>query len=151
MKRFGLIILFSAVSYVLPGCSKATSNTSGSTASRPDAEFITMAEIDAQDFRTAYDVVQRLRPTWLTKRASTPTRIGVRVDASGGVQTEAGSGIVVYLDNTRLGGVDALRDITVGGVGSIQYMDAAKATASLPGIGSSSVSGAIVVHTRTAR
>ncbi|HEY3133747.1 MAG TPA: hypothetical protein VGJ47_03885 [Gemmatimonadaceae bacterium] len=148
MNRFGLIVLFSAFTCVVPGCSQATSNASQSPTTKADPELITMAEIEAQNFRNAYDVIQRLRPSWLTKRAGTPTRIGVRVGGGGGVQTDSGSGLVAYLDNTRLGGLDALRDITPDGIGSIQYMDAATATASLPGVGSSSVSGAIVVHTR---
>jgi len=129
------------------GCSTAT--TSGSSSpTKSDAELISIGEINSQNFRNAYEVVQRLRPTWLTKNGA-PTRLGMTVGGGGGVQTDPGSGVLVYLDNTRLGGVNALRDITVAGIGSIEYMDAAKATARLPGIGSSAVSGAIVVHSRT--
>lgn len=106
-----------------------------------------MAEVSAQNFRNAYEAVERLRPEWLRKRDAT-TRMGMTVRGSTGVQTDAGSGLVAYLDNTRLGSVEALRDITAAGIGSIQYMDAAKATARLPGLGSSSISGAIVVHSR---
>ncbi len=129
------------------GCSAATTSAS-SSATKSDAEVVSVAEIRSQDFRNAYEVVQRLRPTWLTKNTA-PTRLGMTVGGGGGVQTDSGSGLLVYLDNTRLGGVNALRDITVAGIGSIEYMDAAKATATLPGIGSSAVSGAIVVHSRT--
>ena len=129
------------------GCSAATSGASSSSTTKADPDLITVAEINSQSFRNAYEVVQRLRPTWLTKNAA-PTRLGMNVGGGGGVQTDSGSGLLAYLDNTRLGGVNALRDITAAGLGSIEYMDAAKATARLSGIGSSAVSGAIVVHSR---
>jgi hypothetical protein len=67
-----------------------------------------------------------------------------------GVQpTSSGGGLVVYLDNTRMGGPEALRDLPATSVSSLQYMDAATATAKLPGIGSSIVTGAIVATSRT--
>jgi len=85
------------------GCSTAT--TSGSSSpTKSDAELISIGEINSQNFRNAYEVVQRLRPTWLTKNGA-PTRLGMTV--GGGVQTDPGSGVLVYLDNTRLGGVNA--------------------------------------------
>jgi hypothetical protein len=54
--------------------------------------------------------------------------------------------LVVYLDNARLGGIEQLRELTVGGIESIEFMDAAKAAAYLPGLGSSVIVGAVVVH-----
>lgn len=128
------------------GCSAATTKSS-SASTKADPELITTAEISAQNFRNAYEAVERLRPEWLRKRDAA-TRMGMTVRGGAGVQTDAGSGLVAYLDNTRLGGVEGLRDISAAGIASIQYMDAAKATAQLPGLGSSSISGAIVVHSR---
>jgi hypothetical protein len=55
----------------------------------------------------------------------------------------------VYLDNARMGGPEALRDMSASSIQSLQYMDAATATAKLPGIGSSIVSGAIVATSRS--
>ena len=129
-------------------CASAGSNASGSNA-KVKENMIATAEFSGQNFRNAYEVVQRLRPSWLTNKANAPTRMGMTVSGRAGVQGDAGSGLVVFLDNTRMGGPDALRDITSDGIGSIEYMDASMATAKLPGLGSSSVSGAIVVHSRT--
>ncbi len=60
----------------------------------------------------------------------------------------SGSGLVVYLDNARMGGVDALRQLNTSAIESLRFMDAATATATLPGLGSSVIAGAIVVRTR---
>jgi hypothetical protein len=60
----------------------------------------------------------------------------------------AGSGLVVYLDNARMGGVEALRQLNTGAIESLRFMDAANATARLPGLGSSVISGAIVAQSR---
>jgi hypothetical protein len=112
---------------------------------KSDPDVITTSEIEFQNFRDAYDIVQRLRPTWFTRKSgsSTARRMGVSVSSS-----SIGAGLLVYLDNARLGGVDALRQLSASSIGSLQFMDAATATATLPGIGSSVISGAIVVRTR---
>ena len=121
-------------------------------------DLITTAEIDAGNFRDAYDVVQRLRPTWFTKaRASSSGSLsGTQVSASGGgmsgvMAPSSGGGLVVYLDNTRMGGPEALRDMPATSVSSLRYMDAATATAKLPGLGSSIITGAIVASARSGR
>jgi hypothetical protein len=141
----------------------ACASTGGTTGSpgakaKSNPDVITTAEIDAGNFRDAYDVVQRLRPTWFTKaRASTSGSLsGTQVAGSGGgmwgVQpTSSGGGLVVYLDNTRMGGPEALRDLPATSISSLQYMDAATATAKLPGLGSSIITGAIVASARSGR
>lgn len=127
-------------------CSASSGATpSSSTTPRPDPDRITTSEIDSQNFRDAYDIVQQLRPVWFTRKSgsSTARRIGVSTSSSA-----IGAGLLVYLDNARLGGVEALRQLSASAIGSLQFMDAATATATLPGIGSSVVSGAIVVRMR---
>ena len=120
---------------------------------RTNPDLITKAEIDAGGFRDAYDVVQRLRPTWFTKAKSSSAQSMGGIQVSGGnsgVQSSStGAGLLVYLDNTRMGGTDALRDIPATSITALQYMDAATATARLPGIGSTVISGAIVATSRT--
>jgi len=132
----------------------AAGSSSAKVKSNPDV--ITTAEIDAGNFRDAYDVVQRLRPTWFTKaRASSSGSLsGTQVSGSAGgmsgVQpTSGGGGLVVYLDNARMGGPEALRDLPATSISSLQYMDAATATAKLPGLGSSIITGAIVASARS--
>jgi hypothetical protein len=123
------------------------------TKTNPD--FIARSEIDAATFRDAYDIVQRLRPNWFTKsRASSAgslsgTQVAGSSGSMSGVQPSGGGGsLVVYLDNSRMGGPEALRDMSASSISSLQYMDAATATAKLPGIGSTIVSGAIVATSR---
>ena len=149
MKRFVLLPISLAILGGSLACASAGTNAEPSKA-KTDANLITNAEFSGQNFRNAYDIVQRLRPNWLTKKEqSAPTRMGMTVSGGSAVQGDAGSGLVVYLDHSRMGGPDALRDITTDGIGSLEYMDASTATAKLPGLGSSSVSGAIVIHSRT--
>ena len=135
------------------GSSGGTATAAATTKTNPD--FIAKSEIDAATFRDAYDIVQRLRPNWFTKsRASSGgslsgTQVAGSSGSMSGVQPNSGSGtLVVYLDNSRMGGPEALRDMSASSISSLQYMDAATATAKLPGIGSTIVSGAIVATSR---
>jgi hypothetical protein len=122
------------------GCS-ASSGATPKTSSKPkvDPDLISTAEIDSQTFRDAYDVVQKLRPTWFTRKTggSSARRMGT-----------SGSGLVVYLDNARMGGVEALRQLNTAAIESLRFMDASIATATLPGLGSSVIAGAIVARSR---
>ena len=122
------------------GCSASPAATP-KTSSQPktDPDVISTAEIDSQSFRDAYDVVQRLRPSWFTRKSggSSARRMGT-----------SGSGLVVYLDNARMGGVEALRQLNTSAIESLRFMDAAIATATLPGLGSSVIAGAIVARSR---
>ena len=123
------------------------------SAAKTNPNLITSTEINAASFRNLYDVVQRLRPNWFTKASTAGSQtMGISVSRSGagtaGAQTSGGSGLLVYLDNTRMGGIEALRDLTPGGIESLEFMDASTAQAKLPGIGSSVIGGAIVAHSR---
>jgi len=144
---------------ILAACaSSGTSDTGTATAVpkiKTNPDFIATAEIDAGTFRDAYDIVQRLRPNWFTKaRASSGgslsgTQVAGASGSMSGVQPNSSNGaLVVYLDNHRMGGPEALRDMSASAISSLQYMDAAAATAKLPGIGSSVISGAIVATSR---
>lgn len=81
-----------------------------------------------------YDVVQRLRPQWLTGTSAS--------NFSGG-----GQAIVVYQNNTQLGGLDALRQLSPGYAETMRFLDGSEASNTLPGLGSRRVAGAIVVVT----
>ena len=131
------------ITYGALGCSSATKTTSATP--KIDQDVITTAEIDSQPFRDAYDIVQMLRPTWFTRKSggSSARRMGVSTSNSA-----IGAGLVVYIDNSRMGDVEALRQIRPNGIESLRFMDAATATAMLPGIGTSVISGAIVARSR---
>lgn len=84
--------------------------------------------------RNLYDVIQRLQPRWLQVRAG---------DRSFGLTT----GIVVFQDNAYLGDVDALRQISPDVAYELRWLDGATASATLTGLGSQHVAGAIVIST----
>jgi len=127
-------------------CSSASSGAAKSSASpKVDPDVISIAEIDSQPFRDAYDIVQLLRPSWFTRKSGSASsrRMGVSTSNSA-----IGAGLLVYIDNSRMGGVEALRQIRPNSIESLTFMDAATATAKLPGVGMSVISGAIVARSR---
>jgi len=149
-----LLMIAALVACASPGGAAAGDAAKASSPKvRTNPDLITKAEIEAGGFRDAYDIVQRLRPTWFTKAKSSGAQSMGGIQVSGGysgVQSgSTGAGLLVYLDNTRMGGTAALRDIPATSITALQYMDAATATARLPGIGSTVISGAIVATSRT--
>lgn len=108
-------------------CSARTSN-------RPSARqqrLITTEEIDATRYRTAFEVVEALRPQWLQTRGRTSFR--------------AHESVKVYLDDSLLGEPDQLRQITTNSIASIRFMDGTEATTRW---GLDHGHGAIIVSTR---
>jgi len=98
---------------------------------RGSTNVITQEELQEVRGSSVYDAVQELRPRWLRARS------GQSVHGSD-------TGIVVYVGNSRMGGIDELRRHSLDGVRSLQFLDSSTA-ASLPGIGSERVAGAIVI------
>lgn len=92
--------------------------------------FISEAEIRTSDAGNAYELVEMLRPRWL--------RLGS--DRSLRLETV----ILVYQDNVRLGGTEALRDLPLPLIRSLRVLDPAQA-GTLPGLGSQHVDRVIVV------
>lgn len=99
------------------------------------ANVITREELQQLDVRNAYDAIERLRPRWLIVRS------GVR---SFSMETV----VAVFQDESYLGNQEALRQLGVEGIYSIRYLDGPTAKASLPGLGSMHVQGAIIVSLR---
>ena len=97
-------------------------------------EIITREEIQdrAPDAKTAYDVIQRLRPQFLRTRAS------------GSVTSQGTVPIKVYVDGASRGTVIVLRDIQATAVISIFYLDGNDATTRY---GTNHENGAIIVKT----
>ena len=116
---------------VVAGCASTPKGDSGE--SRMD--LLTREQIMETGATNLFDVVNRLRPRWLT----------VRSTRSFSMETE----IVVLQNDMLLGGVDALRQMSPELAFEIQYLDGAAASVSLPGLMSGRhVEGAIVVRTR---
>jgi len=145
MRGFERASIVAVLAAAVVGCASSGTTTNGPAKPRTDPNLITAAEIDSQPFRDAYDVVQRLRPSWYTQKSGTSTARRMGTSSS---NSDIGAGLVVYLDNSRLGEVDALHQLTPNSIQSLQFLDAAAATAMLPGIGTSVISGAIVVRSR---
>lgn len=99
-----------------------------------DPDLIELEEILEAEVRTAYELVDLLRPRWFVSRGPRSLRL----------RTE----IVVYLDGSFMGDVETLRRIPAHTVGSMRALGSAEA-GRLPGIGSRHVERAIMVRTRT--
>ena len=124
----GLFLI--AACLVVSSCS-----TGGSRATRSLPDQLTQAEIDAASAITAFELINRLRPGWL-RPPNTGSLSGIRSQL-----------ILVYLDGQRLGDVHSLRTLSKTGIRSMRWLDAARAAAVLPAIGSDPVAGAIVIST----
>jgi hypothetical protein len=101
---------------------------------RYERDLITAAEIQARapDAKSAYDVVQRLRPSFLRKRPG------------GSLTTKEPAPIQVYVDGTLRGSVYVLRELISQGVIEIRYLNGPDATIRY---GTGHENGAIVVKT----
>ena len=82
----------------------------------PDRGIITQQEITEHKFETLYDAIQALRPNWLQTRGTNSL-------------TQNPTSVQVYLDNTRLGGVETLSTINLSSVVYIRHYDGVEATA----------------------
>lgn len=131
--RLAVALIVTALLFLLTGC--ASTSEQGSTNRRSDV--ITLEELQEVKVNNLYEAIQRLRPRWLQARSqqsfNTPSQI------------------VVYQNQTNLGGFEALRSLGTDAAHSIQFMDGPTAMASLPGLGSMQVMGAIVIHTTAPR
>lgn len=110
------------------GCASA----SAERGTRAHPNLITAEEIAATNLSTALDVVQSLRPNWLRERG--PVSIRYR----------EGSAVTIYVDGTRFGDMDSLKQIRRSSVASMEYLSSSEATFRF---GTNHVGGAILVHT----
>jgi hypothetical protein len=123
------------VAVLLLGAACAGQSRTGSA--RRSQSLITTDEI--LEMRTAgvrdlYELVSRQRPAWLQRRGDRSFQLATTV--------------LVYHNEMRLGGVEALRDYPLQNITSLRYLDSAQAGL-LPGAGSVHVEGAIIITTGT--
>jgi len=116
---------------LLLGCSPPAT-TGESNNPRPDRNVITLPEIQAARTDNVYQLVRVLHPMWLRKRGSDSLRY---------------DGDIVYLNETRLRGPEALRQVETISITSIRYFDPGAANYKF---GSGHHHGAIQVSTRLA-
>lgn len=110
----------------------STNPNRAATGSQRDQTRLTAADIQAADPNlTLYDLISRTRPQWLTKRPG--TALQDQMD------------IVVYRDDIRAGGPQALQEIRLDIVAQVRYLTGPEATGRY---GLNHPHGAIVVTTR---
>jgi hypothetical protein len=85
-------------------------NTQGSTR---NANIITADELNAEPASNLYEAIQRLRPQMLVARSA-----GSGGSSRGGASRATPN---VYRDNTKLGDVNALKDIDIRGIKEVHY------------------------------
>ena len=132
------LLVISAAALVTVGCASAggSSGATQQSASSPSRQrgsrdVITQEEIANTDVQTALDAVRRLRPNFLQTHGGASTSI-----------TQGPQDVVVYVDNTRMGGPSALAQIPINDVKEIQYLNGTDATQRF---GTGHGSGAIIV------
>ena len=110
----------------------STNASSPATGGQRDQSRLSAADIQAADPNlTLYELVSRLRPQWLTRRP--------------GTALQGQMDVVVYRDDIRAGGPEALREIRLDIVSQVRYLTGPEATGRY---GLNHPHGAIVVTTR---
>jgi hypothetical protein len=98
--------------------SASASTTSAQPARRGGPNLITSSEIQSENFRSAHEIIERLRPQMLRGRGSVTLN-----DATG-----SSTNPVVYVDNVSYGPLEALRSIPAMQIREIQYINQSDAT-----------------------
>jgi hypothetical protein len=135
--RIRSLSLLAALSLAIAaGCASAPSGTAGATQastsrSRGSPDRITAEELATLDVQNALQAVQRLRPSFLQNRGGAASSI-----------TQGPVDVVVYVDQTRMGGPNTLSQIPISDVKEIIHLNASDATQRY---GTGHGSGAIVV------
>ncbi|MFO7893403.1 MAG: hypothetical protein R6U63_06715 [Longimicrobiales bacterium] len=133
MKARIAIPLFAILAILLGTACAST----GARGPRQDPDVISREEIRSVEASNLYDVVRRLRPRWLNaERRSGERSFG-----------NVASGVVVYQNRSYLGNLEVLSEWSPEGIYELRWMDGARASASLPGLGSRHVLGAIIIRT----
>jgi hypothetical protein len=103
------------------GCASSPSAASGNVQQTSRAnrsrDRITAEELATIDVQNALQAVQRLRPNFLQTHGGASSSI-----------TRGPQNVVVYVDQTRMGGPGTLADIPITDVKEIQYLNGTDAT-----------------------
>jgi len=111
------------------GCASASSSPSGAGPSGPRSQVITQKEIDRYGAGgTAYDLISKLRPNFLSSRGQTSIYGGTS-PVQGELAPTSGSGqgprgeyyANVYVDGANYGQISSLRNIEAALIGEIRF------------------------------
>jgi hypothetical protein len=127
---------FAALAMIaLTGCA-----SSGVPTNAKNQNVITAEEISRTSATSAYDLIQHLRPNYLRTRGAVHGS-----PSSDGTNHLEAVDVVVYLNETRFGGSEQLRQISFSDIREIRYYGASEATTKW---GTGHSAGAIQVLTR---
>lgn len=102
--------LFGTLSLLALTACASTGTSNSSTAQGGRRDVLTLEQIEATNRQNAYDVVETLRSNWLRPRGQTSLM-------------SQSAQVLVYVDDTRVGGVDQLRSIPAMVINSIRWYD----------------------------
>jgi hypothetical protein len=129
VKKLALLIVAASL-----GCASASSTKS--SAAPTSAKIITLPEIVAAGLgETAYDLIRRLRPNWLTTRGQTSVNNAQAASAYPNV----------YVDGVAYGDINTLRNLNAGQIGEIRFHQAYEAQTTF---GMGNPAGVIAITTR---
>ncbi len=120
---------------------------------RASRNILTLDEIRGSTVSDAYDLIQSLRKDWLVTRGTNSWSETARGTLQGSPAAPSGTivpgrdQIIVYLDDTRIGGVDALHDVSASLLTRAEFLDGRQATFRF---GSGHAHGAILLFTGNA-
>jgi len=95
-------------------CACASGGRSSGRQPAAEESVILASEIESSQQPTLYDVVRALRPLWLRTQPTT-------------MKMEQESGVTVYLDNQRAGGVEVLQQMRSSSAASLRFFSASEA------------------------
>lgn len=101
---------------------------------RGDRNMLTREEIVSSGATSVYELVSSLRREWLITRGTNTLGEGARGFGDGmgpGARMEVQPGqttIIVYMDDIRLGAVDAMREVLINDIMEIRFLDPREAT-----------------------
>ena len=116
---------------MLSGC--AHRGPAADRSARPDPDMITAEELSRTTASNLYDAVRNLRPAWMMR--SRPTAVLQQQQAQ----------LIVYVDGTRYGTIETLRQLVPSGILYIKWFSPGAAEARF---GPGHLLGAIEVVTR---
>ena len=117
IRSFHLVAAF--VVAAAAGCASSSTGAGASQQSsrRGSPDRITQEELATIDVQNALQAVQRLRPSFLQNRGGASSSI-----------TQGPQDVVVYVDQTKMGGPNSLAQIPITDVKEIQHLNGTDAT-----------------------